>query len=50
MQYTVERGDTLFGICRRFGVQMQDVLRLNGQIRDPHIIVEEARKELKWGG
>lgn len=38
MNYTVMQGDTLFGICRRFRVGMQDVLRLNPQIRNPNVL------------
>lgn len=36
MQYTVQSGDTLFGISRRFGVDIQDLLGINRWIHNPH--------------
>ena len=36
MQYTVQSGDTLFAISRRFGVDMQDLLGSNRWIHDPN--------------
>ena len=35
--YTVQRGDTLSGIARRYGVTVQYLVNLNG-IRNPNLI------------
>jgi len=36
--YTVERGNTVWGIATRFGIPIQTLLRLNPQIKDPNLI------------
>ena len=36
--YTVEPGDTLFLIARRFGVSLDSLIRANPQIKDPALI------------
>lgn len=37
-QYTVRAGDTLSAIAKKFGVKLENVLRLNPQIADPNQI------------
>lgn len=35
--YKVRRGDSLWKICKRFSIKVDDVLRLNGHLRRrPH--------------
>lgn len=36
--YTVQRGDTIFSIARRYGVTVQQMIRANPQIADPNLI------------
>lgn len=36
--YVVQRGETLFGIARRFGVSIEGLLAANPQIIDPNVI------------
>lgn len=36
--YTVVKGDTLWGISRRYGVTLEQILRLNPQISNPNLI------------
>ena len=36
--YTVKKGDTLWGIAGRFGVELQELIRANPQIRNPNLI------------
>lgn len=36
--YTVKQGDTLYGICKRLGIALQDLLAANPSIRDPNSI------------
>jgi spore coat assembly protein SafA len=38
MDYVVEPGDTLYGIARRFGVPLDELIRANPQIADPSLI------------
>lgn len=37
-QYTIQKGDTLSSIARRFGVTVQEILAVNPQITNPNII------------
>lgn len=36
--YTVQSGDTMFNIARRFGVSLDDLIRANPQIPNPNLI------------
>ena len=36
--YTVEAGDTLLGIAKRFGTNLNKILRLNTDITNPDLI------------
>ena len=36
--YTVKKGDTLWGIAGKFGVGLQELIRVNPQIRNPNLI------------
>lgn len=36
--YTVQKGDTLFNIARRFNISLEQLLRSNPQIKDPDVI------------
>lgn len=36
--YTVQKGDTLFFIAKRFGVALEALIRANPQIKDPNLI------------
>lgn len=37
--YTVVRGDTMWGIAKRFGVTLTELIRANPQIKNPNYIV-----------
>ncbi|SDK08189.1 LysM peptidoglycan-binding domain-containing protein [Natronincola ferrireducens] len=36
--YTVQRGDTMFNIARRYGLTLQQLIRANPQIPDPNVL------------
>lgn len=36
--YIVQKGDTLSGIAKRFGVKLSDLIKANPQIKDPDLI------------
>ena len=44
---TVCRGDTLWGISRRAGVTLSEVLRLNPQIKNPNLIYAGSRVRIR---
>jgi LysM repeat protein len=47
--YTVQSGDTLFGIAARYGISVPAIVAWNG-LSDPHYIVAGAMLKLRSGG
>ncbi len=45
--HTVARGDTLWGIAVRYGVETGQVIRLNPQLKNPNIIMVGERVRVK---
>ncbi|MDL2300447.1 LysM peptidoglycan-binding domain-containing protein, partial [Clostridiaceae bacterium OttesenSCG-928-D20] len=45
--YIVVRGDNLWNIARRHGVNLQDVIRLNPQIKNPNLIYPGDRIRIR---
>lgn len=45
--HTVERGDTLWELARRYGVELSQVVRLNPSIRNPNLIYIGQKVRLK---
>ena len=45
--YTVVRGDTLWGLSRRYGVKLSQIIELNPDIRNPNLIFPGQRVRIK---
>lgn len=45
--HTVVRGETLWGIARRYGAALGEVIRLNPQIKNPNLILPGERVRVK---
>ena len=45
--HTVVRGDTLWGLSRRYGVALNSIIALNPQIRNPNLIYPGQRVRIK---
>ena len=45
--YTVVKGDTLWGLSRRYGVALSQIISLNPQIRNPNLIYVGQKVRIK---
>lgn len=45
--YTVKKGDTLWGIAKRYGVTLQSLITANPQIKNPNLIYEGNQVRVK---
>ena len=51
-RYTVEKGDTLWNIAKRFDISLDDIIEANPQLKDPNMLqpgmVLNVPVEDKW--
>jgi len=48
--YTVAKGDTMWGIARRFQIDLNDLIKANPQIKNPNLIRQGQKLNIPGGG